>query len=324
MANQLVLTNTNFTQAEKNFFITDAVIALDTLNAGLMYIASDVKNDQYTFPKVTSTVVLQNRASIPVSSGSTTLDNKNVSLGAFMGYSEFEPAIFENHWHVDQITAKLLERGLPQTFENYLSGTYTAQVLAPIENMIWMGSTTFTGATNNNKFIDGIVKQCLTPATTAVTISSSTVTSANIIAKMEAMKNAIPRALLSNANRYKQLKFILSVEDGQKYEDALTNTTFKNNDTTERGINRYKGYDVVIVAGLAEHTMFFGHADTSVQSNLHMAVSTVENMQFDLNRLQNNSTLWFYKLLFKYGVGVAKPYELVMHTTKVLGDFTGA
>jgi len=323
MANQLVLSTPNYTQAEKNFFITDAVISLDSVNANLFYVASDVKNDQYTFPKVTSTIVLQDRASIPTNAGSTTLSNKDCPLGSFMGYSEFEPAIFENHWHVDQISEKLLTRSLPVTFENYLASNYTQQVLAPIELMIWQGSKTYTGATNNLRFVDGIIKQCLTPATAAISITgASPVTSANIISKMEALKNAAPRALLSNADRYTKLKFILSVEDGQKYEDALTNTTYKNNDTTERGLNRYKGYDVVIVAGMPEHTMFFGWADGTVNSNLHMPISSIDNMTFDLNRLQNNSTLYFYKMLFKFGVGVAKPYELAMHTTKTLADFS--
>lgn len=328
----LILTTPNYTQAEKNFFISDAVIGLDSLNAGLFYIAPDVKNDKYTFPKVNSTVVLQDRASIPTSAGDTILSNKDVNLGAFMSYSEFEPAIFENHWHVDQISSKMLDRGLPSTFENYLAASYTAQNLAPIENMIWIGSTTYStasggtaapgGVNANNRFIDGIIKQCLTPATSALTITSSVITSVNIASKMDALRAALPKALLSSADRYTRLKYIMGVEDQIKFEAMLTDSTFKNNDTTEKGINRYKGYDVVVVAGMPENTIFFGRVGTDVNSNFHMPLSSVENMQFDLNRLQNNSTLWFYKLLFKFGVGVSKPYELAMHTTKVLGDFS--
>jgi hypothetical protein len=324
MANNLILTTPNYTQAEKNFFITDAVIALDSLNANLFYIASDVHNDQYTFPKVQSTIVLQDRASIPTASGSTTLSNKDCVLGSFMGYAEFEPTVFENHWQQADISSKLLMRGLPVTFENYLSSNYTSQVLANVENLIWKGSKTYTGATNNLRFVDGIIKQCLTPATSANTSINTGLTSANIIAEMEKVKQLTPRALLSRADRYTKLRFVMSVEDGQKYEDALTTTTFKNNDTTERGLNKYKGYEVVVVAGMPENTFFFGWADASVQSNLHMPISSIENMQFDLNRLQNNSTLWFYKMLFKFGVGVAKPYEMQMSTNLTLAFFTGA
>ena len=34
----LVLSTTNYTQFEKDFFITEAVIGLDTFSAGLMYV----------------------------------------------------------------------------------------------------------------------------------------------------------------------------------------------------------------------------------------------------------------------------------------------
>jgi hypothetical protein len=139
---------------------------------------------------------------------------------------------------------------------------------------------------------------------------------------MEALKNAVPKALLSSSDRYKKLRYVLSVEDGQKYEDALANTTYKNQDTTEKGLNRYKGYDIVVVAGMPEHTIFFMEATTAPTSNLHMPLSTVDNMEFDLNRLQNNSTLWFYKMLFKFGVGMSKPNEAAIHTTYQLADFS--
>jgi len=320
MANSLINSNTTFTQAEKNFFIADAMFGLDTLNAGLLYMASDVKNDQYTFPKVVSTITLQAFNSIPTSSGSTTLSNKDVTLGKFMGYVEFEPAVFENHWQVDQISSNLLSRGLPATFENYLATNYTEQVLQPVEQMIWMGSTTYSGVTKQNiKWFDGLVKQAIVQ--TALNVPTSAITSANIVNVLELLKNKLPKALLSNANRYKNLKYVMSVEDAQKYEDALTTTTFKNNDTTQAGLNRYKGYSIVPVAGLEPNTIFFGHFDGTVNSNIHMALTSEANMSFTLDRLQNNSTLYFYKMINKMGVGIAKPYELAYITDKVIGDF---
>lgn len=326
MSNSLSLTTPNYTQAEKNFFITDAVIGLDSLNAGLFYLATDVKNDQYTFPKATSTVVLQAPSDLPTSAGATVLSNRTTVLGKFENYAEFNPSIFENHWQQDQISSNLLARGLGQTFENYLTTYYTALSLSPIENMIWMGSTTFTGATNNNRFIDGIVKQSLTPATSALTVTGASVTVGNIIGKLEEMrvKLASVKGLMTDPNRYKKLKFLMSVEDALKYEAALQTTTFKNQNTTERGINQYAGYEIIVLAGLPEHTIFFLHADKTVNSNLHMPLTGTENMNFELAKLQANSPLYFYKLMFKFGVGINKPYEAVMHTTKVLGDFTGA
>ena len=94
----LVLSTTNYTQFEKDFFITEAVIGLDTFSAGLMYVATAVKNDQYTFPVLSAAPKLQSASSTPSTSGTTTLSNRNITLGKFQAYEEFEPSIFENHW----------------------------------------------------------------------------------------------------------------------------------------------------------------------------------------------------------------------------------
>ena len=329
------LSTTNYTQFEKGFFITEAVIGLDTINAGLAYVATGVKNDQYSFPQLTANTKLKAYSATPsAQTSSTALSNRNVTLGKFQAYEEFDPSIFENHWHQDQLADKLLSRSLPSTFANYLGAWYTQKTLAPVETMIHQGSTTYAtgtggsaepgvGANESIVHFDGLIKQALSTTTPAIQVASPVaLTSANIISKMEAAKAAMPKALLSKADRYKRLKFILSVEDGQKYEDALTNTTYKNNDTTERGINRYKGYDVIVLAGLPENTFYFCEATSDVNSNIHMCVTAMDNLSFNIDKLQANSELYFYKAVAKMGVGISKPSEFVIYTTKVLANFS--
>ena len=346
----LVLSTSNYTQFEKDFFVTEAVIGLDTVNAGLMYVATGVKNDQYSFPNLNANTRLQAFGSTPSTRGTTTLSNRNITLGKFMGYEEFEPAIFENHWHVTQLSDNLLKRSLPVTFQNYLTTYYTQKMFVPIEKMIHIGSTSYDtasggsaqpstfnadgtinvagGVNEQNIYFDGIIKQALNASTPALQVASPVaLTSANIISKMEAAKVKLGTttgglALLSRSDRYKRLKFIMGVLDYQKYEDALTTTTYKNNDTTEKGINRYKGYEVVVCAGIPENTFYFCEATTDLNSNLQLAVTDLDNLTFEINFLQNNSTKYFYKCLMKMGVGIAKPQEFVIYTTMVLADFS--
>ena len=346
----LVLSTTNYTEFEKDFFITEAVIGLDTVNNGLMYVATGVKNDQYTFPVLNANPRLQAQGSTPQSRGTTTLSNRNVTLGKFLAYEEFEPSIFENHWHVTEISDSLLKRTLPQTFQNYLTTYYTAKTFVPIELQIHLGSTTYdTGSTGSAKpstfnsdgtinvaggvneqniYFDGIIKTALNATTPALQVASPlALTSSNIIAKMESAKNLLSStpagiAVLSKPDRYKRLKYIMSVLDAQKYEDALTTTTYKNNDTTDKGLNKYKGYDVVVCAGVPENTFYFCEATTDLNSNLQLCVTDMDNLSFEINRLQNNSTKYFYKAIMKMGVGIARPNEFVIYTTHVLADFS--
>lgn len=333
------LATANYTQFEKGFFITEAVTGLDTINKGLCYVATSVKNDVYTFPVFSATPVLNARALTPTDNSTTVLSNKNVSLGAFEAYELFDPTIFENHWHQAELTDKLLARELPNTFVNYLGSFYTQKTFVPVENMIHIGSTTYdTGSGGSaetpsdvnysHKYFDGIIKQALNVSTPALQVASPiALTAANIIAKFDAAlakmrTTAGGRALMSKADRYVRMKLIVSIEDQAKYEEALTSTTYKNNDTTERGINKYKGYAVEVVAGLPENTFYFCEATTDVMSNIHLAVTSMENLSFEINRLQNNSTAWFYKAVAKMGVGLSKPQEFVIYTTKVLADFS--
>jgi hypothetical protein len=334
----LVLSTANYTQFEKDFFITEAVIGLDTVNKGLMYVATGVKNDQYAFPVLSAAPKLQAYGSTPTASGTTTLSNRLLTLGKFQAYEEFEPSVFENHWHKDELADRLLARSLPTTFQNYLTTYYTQKTFKPIEEMIHIGSTSYvttsggsaaTGGVNEQRiYFDGIIKTALNATTPALQVASpSAITSANVISKMEAAKNKLGSttsgiALLSRANRYDRLKYVMSVVDALKYEDALTTTTYKNNDTTERGLNKYKGYEVVVVAGLPENTFYFGEFAGDLNSNLQLAVTDMDNLSFEINRLQNNSALFFYKAIMKMGVGIAKPSEFVIHTTYVLSDFS--
>lgn len=328
------LQTANYTQFEKGFFITEAVIGLDTINKGLAYVAQGVHNDQYTFPVMSASPVLNPRTQLPVDNDSTVLSNRTITLGAFEAFEKFDPSVFENHWQHDQLSDKLLSRSLPATFVNYLGGYYTQKTFAPVELMIHQGSTSYSTASGGSaetpssvnyslKHFDGLIKQALNASTPALQVASPVaLTSANIISKMEAAKAKMPKALLSKADRYNRLKYVMSVEDFQKYEDALTTTTYKNNDTTERGINRYKGYAIEVCAGLPENTFYFCEATSDLQSNIQLAVTSMDNLSFIVDKYVSYATLWFYKAVAKMGVGIAKPTEFVIYTTKVLADFS--
>lgn len=318
------LTTPVYTQFEMDFFITEAVIGLNSINAGLFYVASGVKNDKYVFPKATSTTYLNARADSPTMNGLTVLANKTINLGAFESGETFNPNIFENHWQKDQLSNIILDRGLPATFENYIATYYTSKVLSPVETMIHIGSVGYTASTTADtnysiRYFDGIVRQALVGG--APTASYSAITSNNIIAKLEEAKNKMPLAVLADPNRYSKLKFIMGVLDFQKYEEALVSTTYKNQNTTERGLNQYKGYEIVVVAGCPENTFYFCHATTDLNSNLQLAVTDMANMSFNLEKMPFPSHLWGYVLSTKMGVGIARLPEFVIHTSYIAANF---
>jgi hypothetical protein len=328
----LVLGTSNFTQYEKDFFVTEALTDLDSVQNNILYVAEGVKNDQYTLPVLGATPQFSTFTAIPVAVGTTNLSNKNIPLGKMQGYEEFDPNIFENHWHKDELTNLLMQRKLPKTFLNYMGVFYTKKLMVQLERGIHLGSLGYTSATTGTagapgvnysiKYFDGIIRQALTLGGTLQVASPSAITSANIIAKMEAAKNLLPKALLADPARYNKLKYCMSVEDAQLYEEALVNTSFKNQNTTERGLNQYKGYEIVILSGIPKDTFYFCEATSDVTSNLHMPVTSIENMTFKIDKLQSNAEVYFYKMIIKAGVSIIKPNEFAIHTTLTTASFT--
>jgi hypothetical protein len=153
-------------------------------------VATGVKNDQYVVPVFGANPKLNPRTLLPIDNSTTVLSNKTIMLGAFEAYELFDPTIFENHWHQDQLTDKLLARGLPNTFVNYLGGFYTEKTFVPVENMLHMGSTTYgvsastpASANYSLKYFDGIIKQALSATEPALFVATPVVTSTNIITR---------------------------------------------------------------------------------------------------------------------------------------------
>ena len=112
------------------------------------------------------------------------------------------------------------------------------------------------------------------------------------------------------------MKFHVSYATQQIFEEFLTTQLYKNNDTTEKGINRYKGYDVVPLAGMPDNTIVACVTSPDLESNLWLGVnSTSDENGLQLARLQNNSELFFIKGLFKMDTQVGFPDFVVLYTT---------
>jgi len=131
------------------------------------------------------------------------------------------------------------------------------------------------------------------------------------------------KALLSRPNRYERLKFIMSINTEQIWYDFITTTqTFKGVNTTEKGINKYKGYDIVALAGMPDDTIIFVEALDDVSSNLYVGMNSTEDNNLQLMRLQNNSELFFLKGLMKFDVQYGFSDQVFLFTTLTAATFT--
>lgn len=308
-------------------FITRSVVEMDTFKRGCVKIQDNIKK-AYTIPRIEVSNFMQRRAATPLSQGLLTVDGKVLVPQDMMLYYEFNPRDFEQHFYAEQLSPTLLGRELPVTAENFMVMQTMKRLNEFFENAIWksrkaydslglnINPTTKNAAAGDSAYFyfDGLVTKALNDATVIQVPSPVVLTSLNVRAKFQQALTLVPKALLY---RYGAggLKFMVAYSTQLAYEQALREDTFKNENTTDAGVNKYSNYDVVPLAGLPDNTFFVCIAKPDMDSNLWLGLnSTTDENNLQLQRLQNNSELFFIKGLFKMDTQIGFGDQLVMHT----------
>lgn len=335
MPEALVINDTTYAGEAAAYFITRPVIGMDTVQKGCAHVQDGIKK-KYTIPRIEVANIIQKRQATPTSSGSITVDGKVLEPQDLMLYMEFNPRDYEQHWFAVQLEPKLLDRDLPPTAEEFTLLQTMKRLNEFFEKATWRSRIAFDPTGDNLDpttvgqaagdaiyfYFDGLITKLLSDANT-IDVSSAAVLVAgtagmgeeNILTAMDRCYKLVPEAILYKYGSM-GMKFHVSYKTQQIYEEALTTQTFKNNDTTEKGINRYKGYDVVPLAGMPDNTIVVAVSRPDVDSNLWIGVnSTSDENSLQLARLQANSELFFIKGLFKMDTQIGFPDFVVLYTT---------
>jgi len=324
----LVINDTTYSGTYASYFWLPATFGMDTVQKGSVYVKDGIKK-KHTIDRMDFSTPLQERAATPTSSGSFTIDGRVLTPADIMLYTEFNPRNYEESFVAEQLSKTLLAREVPVTVESYMMQIALNRAFEQIEQNIWMGSTTYTatiGTSGNGqlKFFDGFLKKMVNDSAVLKVASPVALTAGNILSKMDALITLAAtnkKALLSRPTRFDRLKFFVSVNTEQLYQTASLNLTFKGQAFNSGQALPYKGYQIVTLAGLPDDTILFceGLADTS--SNLYLGMNSTEDNQLQLQRLQNNSELFFLKGLMKYDVQYGFSKEVFLYTTLVASDF---
>lgn len=333
----LVINDTAYAGTFASYFWLPATFGMDTVQKGVVYVQDGIKK-AHTIGRIDFSNPLQKRAATPTSSGTFTIDGRVLTPQDMMLYTEFNPRDFEQHWLAEQLSPTLLARELPVTAENYMMQMALNRTFEQVENGIWMGSTAYTappGSAGNGQlvFFDGFLKKMVSDAAVLKVASPNPLTAGvtggglyNIVDAMNALITLAAvnkKALLSNGNRYNRLKFLMSINSEQIYQTFLTTTlTFKGINTTDRGINKFKGYDIVPIAGFPDDTILFAEATDTTDSNLYVGMNSMEDNNLQLQKLQANSEIFFMKGLMKYDVQYGFSEQAFLFTTLTASSFT--
>lgn len=332
----LIITDTAYAGTFASYFWLPATFGMDTVQKGAVYVQDGIKK-AHTIGRIDFSNPLQPRQATPTSSGNFTIDGRVLTPQDLMFYTEFNPRDFEQHWLAEQLSPTLLARELPVTAENYMMQIALNRTFEQIENGIWMGSLSYTaipGSSGNGQicYFDGFLKKMVNDAAVLEVASPLPLSAAasgggvyNIVDAFNALISLAAtnkKALLSRPNRYERMKFLVSINTEQIYETFLTTSlTFKGVNTTEKGINKFKGYEIVPLAGFPDNTILFTEAVGDTSSNLYLGMNSTEDNNLQLQRLQNNSELFFLKGLMKFDTQYAFSEETFLYTTLTTSTF---
>jgi hypothetical protein len=328
----LVINDTTYAGTFAPYFILPALFGMDSYNKGLLYIKDGIKK-KHTIGKMNFSKPLQPRVATPTSSGGDiSIDGNVLEPQDLMVYQEFNPRDLEVHWTAEELSASLLTRQLPPSVENYVSMLIVGRAFEQVEIGTWMGSTNYQNNVNvpasdpryQLQFFDGFLKKMISDSSVYKASGAVALTASNIGAAMLDLyqRTAINnKALLTKANKYERLKFVVSINTGLIWEEFLTTQPYKNNDTTERGINKYKGFEIVPVAGMPDDTILFGELTADTEGNCWVGMNSILDENFQLSRLYANSELFFFKMLAKFDVNYGFADKIFLYTTLTANDF---
>ena len=334
----LIINDTSYAGTFASQFWLPATFQADTLRKGVVNTIDGIKK-AHTIGTMDFTNPLQKRVATPTPNTSNfDINGRVLTPQDIMVYSEFNPRDFEQHWLAEQLSPTLLAREVPVQAENYMLQIALNRAMEQLENGIWMGSTTYTatpGRAGNGQivFFDGFIKKMVNDAAVLkvasplpLSAAPSSVSVYNIKDAMEALISlaaANAKALIADPLRYDRMKFLVSVNTQQIWQDYLTSALdFKGNNTTDRAIDKYRGYTIEALAGMPDNTIVFTRATDDFNSSLHVGMNSTEDNELQLMRLQNNSELFFIKGLMKFDTQYKFSAEAFLFTTLTSGTFT--
>jgi hypothetical protein len=323
-------------------FVTKAVVGNDTVDKGSIRVQSGIQH-KYTIPTLGIGNIIQRRKATPVSptdsKGDFAIGERQLTPEDFMVYTEFNPRDLEEFWGFAQPDGNLVFRTLDSQVQVALVGELMKELNRYLGQAIWHGvshdnapagtiggtptggTTLGDGALGLDEF-NGLMirilqdKKELAAAAQPILAGNTEITNTTeILAAMNGVFNAIPKSLRGDSG----LKILLDWELFDLYDQALIESNFKHADYTETNVQRFRGIKVVPTNGVPTSTIVAGVCTSGTDSNLWFGVDYVNDSEvLQVEKVQANSELYFMKMLLKADTVVAKPSELVYHTTYTL------
>lgn len=248
-------------------------------------------------------------------------------------YEEFDPADYHCHWKALQPEGPFLWEALPREVQEVFEDLFLGSAAEAVEEALTNGDAVLG--------VTGLIPQLLSPALTPLNCVDPTTTQIvnntaiafrahgggtgdelgvvltpqNIFEKLELLIRSRHNAMRKRPG----FKFMVNYKTADIIMDAQrTVLEFKGVETTEKGILRYGGYEIVVNPSLPNDTIIFASMTGDMKTDaIQLGTSMSEDFNnVDVQRINNFNRCWGMLLTFAIDIFVARPEEVAFYTTE--------
>ena len=305
----IVVRNTNYNGEVLEKILTLATTGNDLVEKGLIMVIPGVEK-KISLPRIKTGRMLQKRKENPTledSKGNFNYSEKSLDPEDFMAFTTFNPRAFEHIWRKWQPKGNLVFSELPPEAQNTLLDELSKSVKFELG---WHYINGEFGDDDDHLF-NGILTQAARD--TEVVVVSAPSDTSSMLAKLKAVRAAVPKALRENPN----LRILMSIDDFDKYDNELTEREYKNASETDLNKKRYKGITIETLNSWPDDLIVATICSPSADGNLFAGVNLQDDEEvIQIDKWMNSSELYFFKLLMKADTNIAFGEEFVVLDTR--------
>lgn len=332
---------TNYTGEVLEDLLTYTAQENETYKEGLIHIKSGIQK-KYALPSVQLGEIIQDHVATPDSTkskGQYAFAERYLEPNDFMIYFEFNPRDFEQYYKPFQPTGNLVFRELDPKVQATMIRLLMESKAEYINHAIWCSATTTTAAklaaADGNtlelgandaagpmKYFEGaltrlLMNQAAGAGTEDAKCGQCTISGTGAFANGQAVETELYnmwKTLPPKVRKKAGLVILMDYASWDKYNMYLSDKTFKYSDNRLENQHLFQGKRIIPMVALPENTVVMGVFTTGYDSNLWMGVDYANDEDvLQVEKLQANSELYFFKMLLKMDVNIVRPKEVIAH-----------
>ena len=314
----------------------------ETYKEGLIHVKSGIQK-KYALPSVRLGKIIQDHKATPTSSeGEYQFAERYLEPENFMVYLEFNPRDFEQYYRPFQPTGNLVFRELDPKVQATMIRLLMERKTEYINHAIWCAAekanadkvsasdgtglgTTEIGSEDSAgpmKYFNGAIMRMLLNAaageeTEDAKCGKVKIAGTGTFANGEAVEKelfAMWQATEPKVRKKAGLVILMDYKSWDAYNQYLAGKSSKYNDNREENEHRFQGKRIIPLVALPDDTIIIGCFTTGMDSNLWMGIDYPNDEEvLQVEKLQANSELYFFKMLIKMDVNIVRPSEITAH-----------